>query len=183
MSEFDSPNYAEYTYDKKNEGRIKKQRRLMLMLYIAVAIIYFAVCCITKLLPLIAIEPILIWILIFFTWKYVSYDCYFVFDAGILELGTVKVTKNGRRQSPRHKIHVKEALLAAPLVGNEASLSEVQKVDDLGESETSENRILIIYNNEGVDTAVIFEGTAKIAKNLASFCPNAQDLKGKSFHG
>ncbi|MBO5101487.1 MAG: hypothetical protein J6C39_03060, partial [Clostridia bacterium] len=148
MSEFDSPNYAEYTYDKKNEGRIKKQRGLMLILYIAVAIIYFAVCCITKLLPLIAIEPILIWILVFFTWKYVSYDCYFVFDAGMLELGTVKVTKNGRRQSPRHKIHVKEALLAAPLVGNEASLSEVQKVDDLGESETSENRILIIYNNE-----------------------------------
>ncbi|MBO5206363.1 MAG: hypothetical protein J6C09_02140 [Clostridia bacterium] len=183
MSEFDSPNYAEYTYDKKNEGRIKKQRGLMLILYIAVAIIYFAVCCITKLLPLIAIEPILIWILVFFTWKYVSYDCYFVFDAGMLELGTVKVTKNGRRQSPRHKIHVKEALLAAPLVGNEASLSEVQKVDDLGESETSENRILIIYNNEGVDTAVIFEGTAKIAKNLVSFCPNAQDLKGKTFHG
>ena len=112
-----------------------------------------------------------------------SYDCYFVFDAGMLELGTVKVTKNGRRQSPRHKIHVKEALLAAPLVGNEARLSEAEKVDDLGESETSENRILIIYNNEGVDTAVIFEGTAKIAKNLASFCPNAQDLKGKTFHG
>ncbi|MBP3583981.1 MAG: hypothetical protein J6K44_08050, partial [Clostridia bacterium] len=89
MSEFDSPNYAEYTYDKKNEGKIKKQRTLMLVLYIAVAIIYFAVCCITKLLPLIAIEPILIWILVFFTWKYVSYDCYFVFDAGMLELGTV----------------------------------------------------------------------------------------------
>ncbi len=183
MSEFDSPNYAEYTYDKKNEGKIKKQRTLMLILYIAVGIIYFAVCCITKLLPLIAIEPILIWMLVFFTWRYVSYDCYFIFDAGMLELGTVKVTKNGRRQSPRHKIHVKEALFAAPLTGNEARLADAKKVDDLGESETSENRILIIYNNAGVDTAVIFEGTAKIAKNLASFCPNAVDLKGKAFHG
>ena len=183
MSEFDSPNYAEFTYDKKNEGKIKKQRRLMLALYVVFAIAFATVCFVTKLVPLVAVEPILIWMLVFFTWKYVSYDCYFVFDAGMLEIGTVKVTKNGRRQNPKHRIHIKEALLAAPLLGNEDKLSDADKVDDFGESEISENRIVIIYDNAGVKTAVIFEGTAKIAKNLSSFCPNAFDLKGKLFHG
>jgi hypothetical protein len=30
---------------------------------------------------------------------------------------------------------------------------------------------------------MIFEGTAKIANLLSSFCPNTVDLKGKQLHG
>ena len=55
MSEFDSPNYAEFTYDKKNEGKIKKQRRLMMALYVAFAIAFATVCFVTKLVPLVAV--------------------------------------------------------------------------------------------------------------------------------
>lgn len=182
MSEFDSPNYAEYTYEKKSEGKTKTGRRLMLLLYILFAVAYFTVCCVTKLFVLIAIEPILVWMLVFFTWKYVSYDCYFVFNTGILEIGTARTSKNGPKSNPKHKIHVKDAEFAGALLQNEDILKDC-KVSDFSESAASDKRIVIIYNNKGERTAVIFEGTARIANLLASFCPCAKELKGQKFHG
>ena len=41
----------------------------------------------------------------------------------------------------------------------------------------------VLFKDKGVDTAAIFEGTAKIARLCASFCPNAVNMKGQTFHG
>lgn len=182
MSEFDTPNYAEYSYAVKSEGKIKLQRWLMIILYIAFVGAFFGVCLATKLFQLFATAPIFTWMLVFFTWRYVSYDCYFVFQSGMLELGNARGGKGGTKKYPKLKIHVKEASFAGPLSGNE-DLMNGTKVYDFSESQSSDKRVIILFEKDSEKCCAIFEGTAKIAKLLSSFCPNAKDIKDKNFHG
>ncbi len=182
MSEFDTPNYADYAYSVKNEGKIKLLRTLMIVGYFLFVGAFFTVCLLTKLIPLFATAPIFTWILIFFTWKYVSYDCYFVFNGGILELGTAKRGKGGMKKQPKLRIHVKEAAFVGAYLGNE-SLTSGTKVYDFSESLVSDKRILILFERDGKKCSAIFEGTSKIAKLLDSFCPNSEGIKKLEFHG
>ena len=182
MNEFDSPNYAEYSYEKKSEGKVKLQRRAMVFLYVAFFIGGFIACVATKFYPLFAIAPTLTLILVLCTWRLVKYDVYFEFREGRLELGKVRVTKQGRRKSPAVSIHIKEALYIAPYANAEQTAG-VTKIYDYSESLASDKRVVVIFLDKGEKCAAIFEGTAKIAKLLNSFCPNAENMKGQIFHG
>ena len=154
----------------------------MILGYIAFVGAFFGVCVATKFIPIFATCPIFLWMLIFFTWRYVSYDCYFVFQGGMLELGTSRNGKGGMKKYPKLKIHVKEASLICPYAGNEALVSDT-KFYDFSESQSSDKRILIFFEQEGSKCSAVFEGTEKVAKLLASFCANTQDIKGQVFHG
>lgn len=184
MNEYDSPNYASFSYQKKNEGKVKLKRTLMVLAYILYLAVFFLACYVSKLIPVFALAPLTLWIIIFFTWKLVSYDCYFEFKGGMLELGTVKVNKKGtRRQNPLTSIHVKEALSASLYDPKSFDLSSVKKVYNLSESESSDKRIIIVFEEKGERCAAIFEGTAKVANLIASFCENGKTLKGQILHG
>ena len=101
-----------------------------------------------------------------------------------LELGTVKVNKKGvRRKNPQVSIHVKEALFASLYDANSDDLKTAEKVYDLSEFQSSDKRILIIFEKDGKRCAAIFEGTAKVANLIASFCENGKSLKGQILHG
>lgn len=182
MSEFDTPNYAEFSYAVKSEGKIKIYRWLMIAGYIAFVGAFFGICVATKFIPIFAICPILAWMLVYFTWRYVSYDCYFVFQGGMLELGTSRNGKGGMKKFPKIKIHVKDASFACPYTENEQLVGGT-KLYDFSESQNSDGRILILFDYEGKKCSAVFEGTAKVAKLISSFCPGTKDLKGKIFHG
>lgn len=183
MNEFDSPNYAEYSYDVKSEGKVKLLRMTAIAGYIAFVLAYFLICYATRMIPVFAIAPILTWILIFFTWSYVKYDYYFEFKTGMLELGRITGGKKGRKRQPKLTIHAKDAEFIGPYSEYQEKAKEADVIYDFSASQGSENRIIILFNNKGKRAAAIFEGTAKIANLLASFCPNAHDIKGKAFHG
>ena len=182
MNEFDSPNYAEYSYEKKSEGRVKLERRLMIAFYVGFFIGGLIVCIVTKLIPLFAVAPTLTLILYLCTWRLVKYDVYYEFKSGMLEFGKIRVNKHGRHKTPKLSIHVKEALYIAPYE-SEQQYSGAVRLYDYSESPSSDKRIVLVWDNAGVRCAVLFEGTAKIAKLLASFCQNTENLKGKEFHG
>ena len=184
MNEYDSPNYAEFTYEKKSEGKVRLARTLMICGYVLYLVAFFLVCYLTRVIPVFAIAPLTLWIIIFFTWKLVKYDCYFEFKSGTLELGTVKINKKGNRnKNPRLRIHVKEALSAALYDPASDDLKTVEKVYDFSESQRSDKRILIVFEKDGKRQAAIFEGTAKVANLIASFCENGKSLKGLQLHG
>ena len=86
------------------------------------------------------------------------------------------------RKYQRLMIHVKEASFIAPLEGNEEAAKDA-KVYDFSESQSSDKRILLVFEKNGEKSAAIFEGTKKVAKLLASFCENTEGLKDKDFHG
>ena len=185
MSEFDSPNYAEFSYTRKSEGSYKTMRMLLIGAYILFVSVFFVVVLMTKLIPVFALCPILLWILIFFTWRYVSYDYYFEFREGYLQFGKIMGTKNGRKRYPTRRVHIKEAEFIAPYDDEESRVrvNEAKSVYDYSASTASGNRVLILYK-EGCDTvAIIFECTAKMAKLCAAFCQNSKNMKGQTFHG
>ena len=158
MNEYDSPNYAEFTYEKKNEGKVRLARNLMICGYVLYLVVFFLACYLSRVIPVFALAPLTLWIIIFFTWKLVKYDCYFEFKAGMLELGTVKVNKKGdRRKNQLVSIHVKEAISATLYDPKSDDLKTVEKVYDLSESQHSDKRILIIFEKDGKRQAAIFD--------------------------
>ena len=183
MNEYDSPNFTEYVYDVKNEGKVKLYRTLAVIGYILFAAAYFIVACSIPLYPIIAVLPIFVWMLVFFTWGLVAYDCYFVFNHGEMEFGTVKTGKNGRRRKKKLSLTVKNARAARLYDATDAELASVKRLYDFSESNTSDKRIVIFFDEGGVSSAVVFEGTAKAAKLIASFCEGGKELKGLTLHG
>ncbi len=182
MGENESPNYAEYVYVKKSEGTVRLKRTLMVCFYIAYIVGFFIFASVSRLLPLFAIGPLTLYIIFLCTWRLVKYDCYVEFKTGMLELGRIKVNKNGRHKRPRISIHVKEALDISAY-SDAAQLVGVKKIYDYSESQSSDKRIYVVFDKDGVRSVAIFEGTAKLANLLTSFCSNAHDIKGKLFHG
>ena len=180
--EYDSPNFAEYSYVKKSEGKVRLSRTLMVIFYIAYIVGFFIFAITSKLLPLFAIGPLTLYIIVLCTWRLVKYDIYVELSTGILSLGRIKVNKNGRRKFPKLSIHVKEALDISEYT-DKSQLGDVKRIYDYSESQCSDKRIYIVFLEKGERCAAIFEGTAKLAKLLASLCPNAHDIKGKPFHG
>lgn len=184
MNEFDSPNYAEFSYDVKSEGKIKTKRTVAIIGYVLFVAAYFLVCYVSRIIPAFAISPLITWILVFFTWNLVKYDYYFEFKTGMLELGKVVGGKKGRKKQPSLSIHVKEADFIAPFEGEYTEkVKEAEVVYDFSSSQSSDKRIIILFKKDGKNCAVIFEGTARIANLLTSFCQNSVDLKGKQLHG
>ncbi len=183
MNEFDSPNYAEFSYAVKNEGKIKTKRTLAVICYAIFVIAYFLVCYISRIIPVFAISPLITWILVFFTWPIVSYDYYYEFKTGNLELGKIVGGKKGRKKQQKLSVHIKEATFAGPFPESKNELTGNEVVYDFSASSNSDKRILILFEKDGKPSAVIFEGTSRIAGLITSFCPNAVNLKGKIFHG
>lgn len=203
MNEYDSPNFAEYVYDRKNEGKVKIMKSVAIAVYVLFAAGIFAVLCALQLFWFVAVLPIFTWMLVYFTWGFISYDYYYEFKHGEMEFGAVRQSKNGRRRRPMLKLSVKAATLAkvyseddakhlatkssAAANGNdkavETALPAVEKLYDFSESKSSDKRIILYFNDGGKSAAVIFEGTARIAKLIASFCQNGASLKGAQLHG
>ncbi len=182
MSEYDTPNYAEYSYSVKSEGKNRLYRRLMLLMYIAFVGVFFGICLATKLIPLFATAPIFTWILVYFTWRYVSYDCYFVFEGGNLELGRARGGKGGMKKFPTLRIRVKEASFVGAYENNKDAVKGT-RLYDFSESASSDKRIVILFDKEGEKCSAVFEGTKKAAKLLDSFCKNSEGIKNLDFHG
>lgn len=182
MSEFDSPNYVDYVYDRKKEGKVKLYQNLMIALYLVYGIGLSVLFCVINLPMVVPVVVVTLYVLYLCTWRLVSYDIYYEFKEGRLELGKIKVSKQGRRKNPKLSIHIKEAVEIAPYE-SASQIEGIKTVFDYSESPTSDKRIVIIFDKEGERCAALIEGTAKVGKLFTSFCPNAHDLKGKEFHG
>ena len=183
MEDLEVINYAEYTYGRKNEGKVILFKLLAVIGYFLFAFAYFIVCITLVPIQLFAVAPIFTWMLVFFTWRYVSYDYYFEFRAGTVELGTVRGGAKGRKRKLKAKVHVKDASAVIRYSGDRSELSGASVVEDFSGSRNSSDRVAIITEKNGKKCATIFECTSKCANLLAAFNPVAKHLKGQKFHG
>jgi hypothetical protein len=183
MGELDVINYAEYTYGRKSEGKVLALKLLAVAGYFLFIIAYFIVCITLVPIHLFAVAPIFTWILVFFTWRYVSYDYYFEFKSGSIELGTVRGGAKGRKRKLKKTVTVKEATQIVRYSGDISTLGKLDRLFDFSGSKASENRVALVYEKEEERFAVIFECTSKCANLLASFNSRAAALRGAKFHG
>lgn len=181
MADTSSVNSCEFSYEQKNEGRVKLKRTLMLIVYIVFGGGLFGVCMAIN--PyLFAVGPLSVYILYLITWRLVKYDCYWEFGQGNLTVGRVKVNKSGRVKTPRLTVHIKEASEIGCYTA-EKEIASAEKIYDYSESPTSDKRVYILFDNDGKKCALLIEATARLGNLLESFCPNASGTKGKAFHG
>ena len=179
MNEFDSPNYTEYVYDKKAEGRVRLLKYLLIFGYVVFVVAFFLACYITRIIPLFAICPLVTWIIIFFTWRLVSYDVYYTFEHGHMEFGKVKRRKAGNIRYPKITLEVKSATL---ITSNKLALTtdeykSAAKVYDYSSYHASEKLITIVSAVNGKPSAVVLENTPKLAKLLMKYSAVAHDIE------
>ena len=172
MNEFDNPNFAEYVYRKKAEGRLKLKKSLMLVGYFAFILVYFLVCYISRVIPLFAVAPLFLWILIYFTWHRVNPECYAELVAGKLTVGYTKRAKNGRKREAVSVVTLKEARYIMPATEYDPGK---KRVIDLSSSTASPRRVAI-EPMEG-DTVIYFDSTYKMNALLAHYPAASRSLK------
>ena len=63
---------CEYAVNQKIKGKWLFAKIMLIVGYIVIVGGFFAVCCITNLIPVACFCPLIAWVLWFFTWKYVS---------------------------------------------------------------------------------------------------------------
>ena len=180
----DSPNCAEYAVERKNEGCVRLLRLLLLLGYTAFAVGYIVLfCVVTQMLPLIAVLPLLLYILCLSTWRYVSYDVAYSFEAGTMVFRRVYGTRGRRIPREKLRLQVKDAeyvgLLSAPRTA-EATEGVAAVYDFLSSASVPNAAVIVARDSTGRRIAVRFDCIRRVAKLMRVFCPRSE-LDPESF--
>ena len=184
MDHGEFPNYAEYTVQKKTEGRLGLCKSLLVFGYIVFCIGYIgAVCIVTKLVALVALLPLLVYLLWLCTWRFVSYDVQYCFAAGTMIFR--RIYSVGTRRTPKEKltVHVQDAEYAgrASSPSAAAALAGVSAVYDFTSRASAPNAaLLVVRDGAGRRIAVRFDCIRRVASLMRVFCPRSE-LDPKDF--
>ena len=176
MYDADSPNYAEYAVEKKVEGSLCVKRLLMILLYAVIAGAYFGIC-VTTFVALIAVLPMLMLILIYFTWSYVSYDVSWRFSAGKMTFYRVYGSRSRRVEKEALVVETKDSLFVGTPSGErgKAELASARRVYDFASSIADGDVAIIVFEEEdGSVSAVRFNCIRRLAKLLRVFAPTVE---------
>ena len=109
----DSPGYSEYVVAKKAEGKNLLLRILLITLYVLFALFYFLF--FTVVLPivmLIALLPLFVWMLVFFTWRYAALEIEYQIHSGTVSFYHIY---GGRSRRKMFEYRIKDLITVAPM--------------------------------------------------------------------
>lgn len=176
MNELDSPNYTEFTYEKKVTRRILLGRVALVIAYVAFAVAFFMVCYITRVIPVFAMCPLFLWIFIFFTWRFVSYEVYYTFNHGQMELGRMKLRRRRQVRTAVLRLDVKTVTAIMPSADAKIGAGRVKRRYDFSAKASSDELVILLPGKRG-SMAVILESTPKLKKLLLSYARSADVTK------
>ena len=155
-------NYAEFTIARKPDGKIKMQRMLFIILYAIVAVAYiFVFTVLTKMIPLVAILPLIILIMWFFTWKLTKIEYTYVVYQGLLH-----VYKNNGYNKAKEVFTAKfsETEGVYPVSDEDYTkyADACEAALDYSIGNNTEDRYFAIFAVNGKKTAVYFTAATKL---------------------
>lgn len=173
-------NSYEYGKEAKIEGKLKARRNMLLLLYVAFTIGAFGVIFANKIYPLGAIVPIFVWMLIFFTWRYVKIDNKYVIESGVLTF-----TRRYGNTKPRlvTEFRIKTAELIAPLKDSEHKVKDFDPEFTYSavSSASSEDVYVCLYKNaDDKRCALYIEVTNAAIKMLRYYNENTVVVKAST---
>lgn len=158
--------YVNYAVEKRKEGRYRLVRFLAVVGYVVFALLYICLFTVVIKAPtFIAVLPVLIWILVYFTWLYVSVEYEYTVSGGVFKLCEVF---GGRYCRTIAEVRVRSMTVIAPF--DEERRKRVEKLEKgsvaVGVSSMSSPDIYcgIYKDDSGAERAVLFEATAKTLK-------------------
>lgn len=156
----------EYGTDKKRVGRIKLLAFLLVAFYIIFTLGVFWLLCRVGLVPLCAVLPLFLWMLVFFTWRYVQIEYLYHIRSGHM---TVYKRLGSRVTKQVADIHIKEAVLIAPLEEAKEQIKAFspKKCCDARPDDTAPDGYALLYCDErGERALLLFQATSAALRTL-----------------
>jgi len=154
----------EYTVTKKVEGRYLVNRLLMIAGYIIFAMVFFFGLFILHLYQFIAFIVLVEWILIYFTWRYVSIEYRYETLSGEIKFYTVY---GGKKKKLLLRKRIKDFTEIKPFSEELAKREYSNEIFCLSGIKSNTDRYCAVYKDDnGLDAAVHFEATQKTLKIL-----------------
>ena len=165
-------NFAEFARPIAPKGKNKKARSLLILLYVCFALFYIALFTAVIMIPqLIAILPLLLWMLVFFTWGKVSYECAVRVSAGTVTLLRLR----GKKEECLISFTAKDAEVIAPYaekyVENGILTEAPVWIDHRSDADAIECYYAVIAH-EGKKATVLFDASDKIIRALYYYNKN-----------
>ena len=163
----------EYTVTKKAEGKYLFAKVLMILGYIVFGVVYFFGLALAHLYPLMAFIVLLEWILIFFTWRYVSVEYRYETVSGGIKFYKVF---GGKKKKLLLEKRIKDFSCIKPYDEDAKANIATEKFVTRHACVRSENDasdcFYAIYDTEGGKGIVIFEATQSALKILRFYNSN-----------
>ncbi len=164
----DSPGYAEYVVTKKAEGKNLFLRIALIAFYALFALSYFIF--FTAVIPivmLIALLPVFIWMLVFFTWRYASVEIEYQIHSGTV---TFYHIYGGRSRRKKFEYRIKDMLTVAPMDHtHEGDYTRALLIRDFRGAKSTPDAYYFTYKMDDKTCAVFFEATSKTLKSFRYF--------------
>ena len=160
----DSPNYAEYTVEQKPEGKYLVRRILMIVFYVAFSGVWLGVLVgVLKLWPFGALWPVLLAIIVFFTWRFVAMEHEYVIQSGMI---TFTEVFGHRTRKKAFEYKIRDMKKIAPTTDEYAAeYADASVTGDFRGSVKSPDSYFFTYGDEGGKKCVVFfEATNKAIK-------------------
>ena len=179
MSDFNS---YEFVVEQAREGKWRLARLGMISLYIlyAVGLAGLIIALAPALVPLYALVPITLWIIIYFTWRYTSVEYEYSILSGELTFSKIH---GGRSRRTQMTVRLRDASLIAPLDGDvySAKATAYQPVKEFSaiSSLTAPDIYFMLFELENPKTGkkeraiFYFEATAGALKTCRFYNPSA----------
>ena len=140
-------NNFEYGAEQKIEGKLKTRKYLLLALYIVFTVALFGIIFWIKMIPLGAVVPIFVWMLIYFTWRYVKIDHKYIIETGVL---TYTVRYGNTKPKAIMSFRIKSATMIAPVNESDAAIRDfdAKTVYDARPSNNCTGEYVALFKNE-----------------------------------
>lgn len=168
----ESVNYAEYTVEKKPEGKLKLIRIGLIALYLFVGVGLFAFFLAIKFWPAGTVMPFLTWILWGLTWKYAQLEHKYEVKNAKLVISNIYGRKKLEVQFENLASELK--VIAPMSEGNRKQFEKADKIMDFRGNSASPDAYYAILEKDGKTTAVYFEATNKMLKVLKFYNRNTE---------
>lgn len=161
----------EYTVAQVCEGKWRLFKWFMLCGYVAFAAIYFLIAYLTRFIPIVAVLPLFLWILVYFTYKYVKPEYKYKISEAHLYFYRVC----GKSEREILKIRLCDADYIMPL---ENSISEIKNFEPKNTysalpTKFSTDSYIILYKNEKNEPcAFMFKATSDALKCIHFYNKN-----------
>ena len=162
-------NYAEFAVARKPDGKIRSQRLLFILLYLAFALAYcFVFLVLVKMGPVIALLPLFLLMMWFFTWKLTKVEYMYIVTGGYLHIYKYD-GYNSAKEVLKEKLSENEGIYPAGDADYEASIRGCEAELDYSAGKHTDDRYAAIFRIDGKRTAVYFTASAKLLTAMRYF--------------
>ena len=160
MSEFST---YEYAVSEKKTVKLLLKKLCLLFIYFLFVVAWFIFGFVSKFFPLLALMPVTLWMLVFFTWRYVNVEYEYSMTSGDITFSKIY----GNRQRKKViEFKIKDCTLIAPFDKSEAKARDYspEKVYYMLSDINAPSAYVALLEKDGKHIAVCFEATEKALK-------------------